>query len=101
MYIKALTTFQGSLRYEFYSITKPIAMILRTISILKMIRYVRSRASINGSGSSKLGSSMAKVMQFAKIVSKINLSNQTLNTISMTVLRKRLVVVQPHNELLA
>ena len=81
--------------------TKPIAMILSTISILKMIRKTKSSTSMIGSGSSRLGSSIAKQIQFAKIVNKINLSNHGLKTICIIALRNRLVVVQPHNEVLA
>jgi len=78
-----------------------MAMILSTISMLKIIRKIMSKTSMTGSGSARLGSSMAKQMQFAKMVSRMNLSNQALNTICMTVLRKRLVVVHPQRDVLA
>lgn len=98
---KQLTTFQGSLRYEWLSIKKPIAMIFRTISVLKMARKIISMTSVTGSGSVKLGSSMAKMIQLAKMVSRMNLSNQVLKTMRMTPLRKRLVVVQPQRDVFA
>lgn len=81
--------------------TKPIAIILSTISILKMMRKAKSKASISGSGSSLLGSSIARLIQFAKIVNNMNLSNQELNTICITKLLNRLVVVQPQSDVLA
>jgi len=88
--------FHGSLRYECGSMKKPIAMIFKIISTLKISRKIMSNVSMIGSGSSKLGSSMAKQMQLAKMVSKMNLSNHELKTMRMTALLKRLVVVQPH-----
>ena len=96
-----LTIFHGSRRYEWASMTKPIAIIFSTISILKMTRKIRSRVSMTGSGSSRLGSSIAKQMQLANMVSKMNLSNHGLKTIYMIALRNRLVVVQPQSEVLA
>lgn len=54
-----------------------------------------------GSGSSREGSSIARQMQLAKIVTRISLSNQGLNTICITALLKRLVVVQPHSDVFA
>ena len=80
--------------------TKPIAIILSTISMLKIIRKITSKVSMIGSGS-RPGSSMARQIQFAKMVSKINLSNHGLKTIYMIALRKRLVVVQPHRDVFA
>ena len=88
--------FHGSLRYECGSMKKPIAMIFKIISTLKISRNIMSNVSMIGSGSSKLGSSMAKHMQLAKMVSKMNLSNHELKTMRMTALLNRLVVVQPH-----
>ena len=69
--------------------------------MLKTIKNTRSNTSIIGSGSSKLGSSIAKQIQFAKMVNSINLSNHGLKTIYIIALRNRLVVVQPHNEVFA
>ena len=80
---------------------KPIAMILRIISMLKMTRKILSSVSMTGLGSSSLGSSSARHMQLAKIVSKINLSNHGLKTIDMIELRNLSVIVQPQSEVLA
>ena len=94
-------TFQGSRKYENYCMMKPWVMIFRAISMLKMMRKTRSSTSMTGSGSSRLGSSTAKLMQLAKMVSRMTRSNQGLNTICMTKLRNRLVVVQPQRALFA
>ena len=69
--------------------------------MLKITRKIKSRVSMTGLGSSNRGSSIARQMQFAKIVNKINLSNHGLKTIYMIALRNLLVVVHPQSEVFA